>query len=114
MTANEYQKEAFKFVSSIQCKPEQTDLINSALGINGEAGEFADLVKKSVFNGKPFEVEHAKKELGDIMWYIALACTALDITLEDVLTTNIDKLSARYPKGHFTVKDMLNRKEGDI
>jgi NTP pyrophosphatase (non-canonical NTP hydrolase) len=114
MQANTYQEEMKKFISSIPCKPEQSTLITSALGLTGEAGEYADLIKKVVFHGKELDREHAIKELGDVCWYIALACHALGVNFEDVLQTNIDKLSARYSSGHFTVEEANNRKEGDI
>lgn len=91
-------------------------LLTAAVGMSAEAGEFTEIVKKIVFQGKPVNEEnlfHMKRELGDIMWYITQACIALGISLEDVLSTNIQKLEARYPDG-FEAFRSENRKEGDI
>tara|TARA_B100002019_G_C20712057_1_gene330755 strand:+ start:45 stop:452 length:408 start_codon:yes stop_codon:yes gene_type:complete len=77
-------------------------LLTATLGLSAEAGEFGDLVKKCIFQGKELNEEnklHMKKELGDIMWYMAQACLALGITLDDVIKTNIEKLEKRYPNG---------------
>ena len=91
-------------------------VLTAAIGISAEGGEFAEIVKKCIFQGKPMDDDaqyHMKRELGDIMWYIAQACIALSISLEDVLDTNIQKLEARYPDG-FEAFRSENRKEGDI
>ena len=91
-------------------------VLTAAIGISAEGGEFAEIVKKCIFQGKPMDDEaqyHMKRELGDIMWYIAQACIALGISLEDVLDTNIQKLEARYPDG-FEAFRSEHRKEGDI
>ena len=91
-------------------------VLTAAIGISAEGGEFAEIVKKCIFQGKPMDDDaqfHMKRELGDIMWYIAQACIALGISLEDVLDTNIQKLEARYPDG-FEAFRSENRKEGDI
>ena len=91
-------------------------MLTAAVGLSAEAGEFTEIVKKILFQGKPVNQEnmfHLKRELGDIMWYIAQACIALGISLEDVLDTNIQKLEARYPDG-FEAFRSENRKEGDI
>lgn len=91
-------------------------LITAALGITAEGGEFAEIIKKCVFQGKPVDehtVYHMKRELGDVMWYIAQACIALDTTLEDVIYMNIEKLEARYPDG-FEAFRSNNRNEGDV
>lgn len=109
MNFNTYQTEAAKTVSE-----NGFDLRNAALGLCGEAGEFADLVKKFTYQGHDLDKEHLKRELGDIMWYMALAATIIDCDLEDVAETNIAKLSARYPKGHFEAQNSKVRKEGDI
>ena len=97
-----------------QVSPER--VLTAAIGISAEGGEFAEIVKKCIFQGKPMDDDaqyHMKRELGDIMWYIAQACIALNISLEDVLDTNIQKLEARYPDG-FEAFRSENRKEGDI
>lgn len=86
--------------------------MRAALGLCGEAGEFADLVKKAMFHGPGHEldIEKAKKELGDVLWYIADAAAALGVTLEEVAEANRDKLRARYPNG-FVPADSVNRKD---
>ena len=89
-------------------------LLNAALGIPGEAGEVADIVKKSMFQGHKLDKEHIAKELGDIAWYLALAADAIGYDLETIFQMNIDKLSARYPEGFFKVENSVNRQEGDI
>ena len=109
MNFNTYQTEAAKTVSE-----NGFDLRNAALGLCGEAGEFADLVKKFTYQGHDLDKEHLKRELGDIMWYMALAATIIDCNLEDVAETNIAKLRARYPKGHFEAQNSKVRKEGAI
>ena len=92
-------------------------LLTAALGMSAEAGEFTEVVKKIVLQGKPYTEEnvfHMKRELGDICWYIAQACMALDTNFEEVLQMNYEKLSARYPEGTFSVYKSENRKEGDL
>ena len=91
-------------------------LLTASVGISAESGEFMEIVKKMIFQGKPCNednLEHLKIELGDIMWYVAQACMALDVDMEDVLTTNIKKLEKRYPDGHFAEFYSENRKAGD-
>ena len=91
-------------------------VLTAALGICAEGGEFTEVVKKCVFQGKPMDDDaqyHMKRELGDLCWYIAQACIALGISFEDVLDTNIQKLEARYPDG-FEAFRSENREEGDI
>jgi NTP pyrophosphatase (non-canonical NTP hydrolase) len=92
-------------------------LLTSALGISAEAGEFTEVVKKIVLQGKPYNEEnvfHMKRELGDICWYLAQACMALDTNFNEILQMNFEKLSARYPEGTFDVHYSENRKEGDL
>ena len=91
-------------------------LLTAALGICAEGGEFTEIVKKCVFQGKPMDehtVYHLKRELGDIMWYISQACIATNTSIEDIIYMNIEKLEARYPDG-FEVFRSENRDEGDI
>ena len=91
-------------------------LITAALGISAEGGEFAEIIKKAVFQGKPLDDDaqyHMKRELGDVMWYIAQACFALDCSLEDIIYMNIEKLESRYPDGFDSFRSN-NRKEGDV
>ncbi|UNH61261.1 nucleoside triphosphate pyrophosphohydrolase [Synechococcus phage S-SZBM1] len=92
-------------------------LDTAAAGISAEGGEFMEIVKKMKFQGKPWNdanKEHLIKELGDVMWYVAQACIALDVRLDDVVYTNTLKLAARYPDGEFSVEHSENRKVGDI
>ena len=94
-----------------------TQLLTAALGLTAEAGEFTEVVKKIVFQGKPYNednVFHMKRELGDICWYLAQACMALDTTFDEVIEMNVEKLKARYPGGEFDVHKSENRKEGDL
>ena len=91
-------------------------LLTAALGICAEGGEFTEVVKKCLFQGKPMyehTVYHLKRELGDVMWYISQACIALDTSIEDILEMNISKLEDRYPNG-FEVFRSANRSEDDI
>ena len=91
-------------------------LLTAAVGISAEGGEFMEIVKKMVFQGKPWtddNREHLIIELGDVMWYVMQACAALDVSLEDVVSKNVDKLKKRYPGGDFDVYHSENRKEGD-
>lgn len=91
-------------------------LLTASIGLSSESGEFSEVVKKLVFQGKPFSREehfHMKRELGDIAWYLANACTALDISFESVIEENIRKLEARYPNG-FEAFRSEKRAEGDI
>ena len=92
-------------------------LMTAAFGISAEAGEFTEVIKKIFLQGKPYNgdnVFHLKRELGDICWYIAQACMALDTTFEEVLQMNYEKLSARYPEGTFDIFRSENRVEGDL
>ena len=92
-------------------------LLTAALGLTAEAGEFTEVVKKIILQGKPYNednVFHMKRELGDICWYIAQACMALDTTFDEIIEMNVDKLKARYPGGEFDVHKSENRKEGDL
>ena len=92
-------------------------LLTAAFGMSAEAGEFTEVVKKIFLQGKPYTEEnvfHMKRELGDLCWYLAQACMALDITFEEVLEMNYEKLSARYPEGSFDVYRSENRVEGDL
>ena len=92
-------------------------LLTAAVGISAEGGEFTEIVKKMVFQGKPVNTEnlyHMKRELGDIMWYVAQACMALDTDFNEIIEMNVEKLKARYPGGEFDVHYSENRKDGDV
>ena len=92
-------------------------LLTAAVGMSAEAGEFTEIVKKIVFQGKPVNEEnlfHLKRELGDIMWYVAQACMGLDTTIDEIIEMNVEKLEKRYPGGSFDVHYSENRKQGDV
>ena len=92
-------------------------LLTAALGLTAESGEFTEVVKKIILQGKPYNednVFHMKRELGDICWYIAQACMALDTSFDEIIEMNVDKLKKRYPGGEFDVSKSEHRKEGDI
>ena len=92
-------------------------LLTAALGMSAEAGEFTEVVKKIILQGKPYTEEnvfHMKRELGDICWYIAQACMALDTNFREIMEMNYEKLSARYPEGAFDIYRSENRVEGDL
>jgi len=91
-------------------------LLTAAVGISAEGGEFMEIVKKIIFQGKPWNqdnIDHLKIELGDVMWYVAQACMALDVSMEEVLNTNIAKLAKRYPEGTFDDYYSENRAAND-
>ena len=85
-------------------------MIVSALGLAGEAGEFANLVKKMTAHGHPFNKESLEDELGDVLWYLAEAATAAGLELEDIANHNVQKLIKRYPEG-FNQADSVNRQD---
>ena len=92
-------------------------LMTGAIGINAEGGEVMEIVKKLVFQGKPWNDEtrkHLIKELGDTLWYVTQCLVALDVTLDEVLDGNIKKLEKRYPGGQFDAWYSENREEGDL
>jgi len=92
-------------------------LVTAALGLTAEGGEFTEIVKKIVFQGKPLDddnIFHMKRELGDIMWYWANACMALGLDPNEVVAENVNKLKARYPGGEFNAYYSENRAEGDL
>ena len=108
-----FDKRVFELTESVPVER----LLTAALGICAEGGEFTEVVKKIVFQGKPVNEDnifHMKRELGDIMWYVAQACMALDTTFDEVIEMNVEKLKARYPGGEFDVHFSENRKEGDL
>ena len=91
-------------------------LLTAGVGINAEGGEFLEIIKKMVFQGKPWNddnPEHLIIELGDVMWYVAQATMALDISFDEVIETNVNKLKKRYPGGEFNVHNSEVRAAGD-
>ena len=96
MTGTEYQQKAMRTAQGLT---EWDLLLNGVMGLCGEAGECIDLVKKYQFQGHQLDQEKLKDELGDVMWYVAITCQALGVTLDDVMEHNVKKLLLRYPDG---------------
>ena len=126
MTGNEYQVQAMRtndghaqdrladrMLAGIIQEKDVAGLINGLMGLTGEAGELTDLFKKWIFHNAPLDEEHAKKEVGDVCWYIAKICHSMGWNLSEIMHMNIDKLKARYPDGFDTEKSN-HRKEGDV
>jgi NTP pyrophosphatase (non-canonical NTP hydrolase) len=107
---SDYQKHAANLIS-----PEgQKDLLlNGVLGLTGESGECADIIKKVRFQGHTLDAEHLEEELGDVLWYIAETATGLGVSLEDVAQKNLDKLHQRYHGEKFNAADSRNRDPKD-
>lgn len=104
-------------LSDLDSKVNVALLLTGAIGLASEGGEFSEIVKKCVFQGKPMEDEtifHMKRELGDIMWYWISACRSLGLDPNEVVEENVNKLKARYPGGEFDVHYSENRKDGDL
>ena len=107
MKINEYQELALRTASTLES---DKLVLNGALGLNGEAGEVADHIKKHLFQGHELDKENLAKELGDICWYIAIMAEGLGYDLESIMQMNIDKLRKRYPQG-FEKERSLHREE---
>jgi NTP pyrophosphatase (non-canonical NTP hydrolase) len=111
-----------QFVSQLQYLKTNSDvnfslLLTAVIGLSAETGEFAEIPKKILFQGKPLNEEslfHMKRELGDIMWYWINACRALNLDPNDVIAENVRKLESRYPGGTFDAYYSENRKQGDL
>ena len=106
MKINEYQMEALRTAG-------KADIVNGVLGLCGESGECADMIKKHKFQGHVLDVEHLAKELGDVAWYLAVSAYAIGYDLETILQMNVDKLRKRYPDG-FDSNLSQHRKTGDV
>ena len=113
-------KDYESFISSLNLLDKQGANINrlttAAVGISAEGGEFMEIVKKMVFQGKPWNAdnrEHLIIELGDVLWYVAQACMALEVSFDDVVAGNVEKLKKRYPGGEFDVYHSENRAADD-
>ena len=113
-------KDMFDFIEAIEIIAEQevnpARLLTAGIGMAGECGEFNEIIKKCLFQGKEMDedrITHLRSELGDIMWYIAQACLALNTNIEEIIEMNTVKLESRYPGG-FDAFRSENRKEGDI
>ena len=107
MQANDYQKEALRTSSSLK---EEDLILNGALGLAGESGEVADIIKKYMFQGHELDKEKLIDELGDVCWYIDILAKGLNVELDEVLKHNVEKLRKRYPEG-FDSKKSINRDE---
>ena len=111
MTINEYQKNALRTANKTLNSFHQLE--NGIMGLNGEAGECIDILKKHLFQGHKLDKEHIAKELGDIAWYLALSAEAIGYDLETIMQMNVDKLRARYPDG-FDTEHSIHRAKNDI
>jgi len=116
MTPNEYQRNAMRTASGINTSCPENLLLQGVMGMSGESGEALDIVKKVMFQGHELNEatkEHLIRELGDVLWYVATTAEALNVPLETVMQTNIDKLRARYPMA-FDSERSQHREEGDV
>ena len=125
MTGSEYQglamrtndgKSVVRLADAIRAGKDVFDiagLLMGSLGLAGESGELLDLFKKWIFHGKPLDEEHARKELGDVLWYVAEIAHSMGWDLDEIMAMNIDKLRARYPEG-FSTEMSNHRAEGDV
>ena len=112
MTINEYQNAALRTAQTDKLSASDL-LLNAALGLCGESGEVADLIKKHRFQGHDLDFDHIAKELGDIAWYLAVGAYSIGYDLEKILQMNVDKLKARYPDG-FSTDRSLHRDKNDV
>ena len=112
MTINEYQTAALRTAQTDKLTANEL-LLNAALGLCGESGEVADLVKKHIFQGHDIDFDHIAKELGDVAWYLAVGAYAIGLDLESIFRMNKEKLKARYPNG-FSTDRSLHRAENDV
>jgi NTP pyrophosphatase (non-canonical NTP hydrolase) len=112
LTANDYQRMAMRTASGMQndVVGEHGLLLNGLMGLNGEAGECVDILKKTLFQGHELDREHMIEELGDVAWYLAVACEGIGATLEEVMFSNVWKLMKRYPEG-FDKARSINRND---
>ena len=113
-------KDFKSFINSLEHLDREGSNINrlatAAVGISAEGGEFMEIVRKMVFQGKPWNADHREHliiELGDVLWYVAQACMALEVSFDDVVAGNVEKLKKRYPGGEFNVYHSENRAADD-
>lgn len=111
MTPNDYQRAALRTAPKDLSSDEL--LLNGLMGLNGEAGEAIDILKKHLFQGHELNTEHMAKELGDVAWYLAVSAYAIGYDLDFILRFNVDKLKARYPDG-FDSDHSQHRSKDDI
>lgn len=105
ITLHEYQEFVERLASPRSVSDEESRYLLSAIGLNGEAGEFADIIKKGIFHEAGIDRDKLIKELGDVLWYCAFAANTLDISLQSVIDRNVEKLQARYQSGRFTTAE---------
>jgi len=108
MNNNEYMQKAMRTAGKLN---DDEKLLNAALGLSGESGEFADHIKKHLFQGHELDTKHLVNELGDIMWYVTLAAKSLGYTIDEIMESNIAKLLKRYPGEGFDAEKSINRKD---
>ena len=113
MTFDEYQLEALRTASGLSGSCADNMILNGAMGMCGESGEFMDILKKATFQGHELDKDHLAKELGDILWYVAVAARGIGYDLSTIADMNKAKLRARYPDG-FDSEKSRKRKKGDI
>lgn len=114
MNADLYQEMAARTLidkPDFELTPDEVMLVWNGLGLAGEAGEAADEIKKAIFHRHGINREKIIKELGDVMWYVAAICTKMDIQLDEVMNTNINKLKERYPNGYTSADSLRAHKE---
>ena len=111
MQINDYEKSVLRTANETLTPLEQ--LTNGLMGLNGEAGEVIDILKKHLYQGHELDREHIVKELGDVAWYLAISAHAIGVDLETIMQMNVDKLKARYPNGLET-EHSLHRNPDDI
>lgn len=110
MRFDEYETNALATLNPAVAKDKDMTLLMAVLGLSGESGEVADMQKKAMFHGHPFDRDEMIKELGDVLWYIVAAASALQTSLEEIAWRNIKKLEGRYRDG-FSNEASINRKE---
>lgn len=113
VTLQEYEEFVLSLASPSSTESYQAKIVTAGLGLSGEAGEFADHVKKDVFHKKPMDRDAAVQELGDVFWYLAFASRAIGSNLQEVMEENVAKLSARYKDGVFKVEHAHAQGEPD-
>jgi len=116
MDAGKYRELASRTLATLEgidISAKELRIACNAMGLVGEAGEVADLVKKGIFHEHGLDREKLQKELGDVLWYIAALCTVLDLDLSEIMQANIEKLTARYPAG-FSAADSVRRVDEDM
>lgn len=113
LTPNRYQELTMRTCSGVGRATKDNLILQGVMGMSGESGEALDLVKKHLFQGHELDKDHLARELGDVLWYVSTCAVGLGMTLEEVMSMNISKLSARYPE-HFDPSLSIHRKEGDL